>query len=570
VIEGYCTSWKWKTDTDGIRLAPGIPLSAAANDVVHFHVSSETPYTVRYLRLRNPADMFDPIAMAPPLAMPAGVQAVPPEPWLGCNWQTSFSLTVPSSWPSGIYAAHCATEDGEDFYVVFIVRPAGGVLRVQPTQRQKRLAFMASTNTWNAYNGWGGRFQYSDPNAPELSFERPNAQTRPCPPYHTVPVDDPMARRSYESNTRTMARADLWILSWLEDAGYEVDVFTDPDFHAGSFDPAEYAGLILGTHPEYWSGAMRDRLDDYLNGGGRLLYLGGNGLYERNEYSSDLRLVLFRQGDPARKDRWVFAKYGRPQRAVLGVADAGLSWQANVTGYRTRAPTHRFLRNTGLVHGAAFGESGLTGTKGDSQNGKACGWEMDTSKPDDGGGPAPANCIVLAEALGHPQAAQMVCYERSGGFVFSVGSLTFGGSLVLDPILQQIVRNVLDECLAVRVPEPKVKVSDTLIWLREGILALGPTGPVPVPPHGPMLDILLGVVISSLADQLSDANDQTELRRAGLDVIARAASRAHEALVADSTMTARPRAAPGPLAAVVDGATAGAALTGRLQRLVTE
>lgn len=535
MIEGYCTTWKWVTDAQGFRQRSGIPLSAEASERVQFHMSSDAPYTVTYMRLRNRADVFDPIPMTAPLSLPAGIQAVPPEPWLGCNWQPTFSLTVPNEWPSGIYAAQCVSEDGTDFYVVFIVRPASALRHLPSTQRHDRFAFIASTNTWNAYNAWGGRFQYSDYplNTPELSFERPNAQTRPCPPFlELTPADgDPMARNSYESNTRSMTRADLWILTWLEDSGYKVDVFTDPDFHAASFDPAEYAGLILGTHPEYWSWTMRDRLDDYLSGGGRLVYLGGNGLYERNEYSADLRLVLFRQGDPTHHDRWVFAKYGRPQRAVLGVADSGQGWEADVTGYRTRAPMHRFLRKTCLAYGDAFGESGLTGTKANGQNGKACGWEMDTSKSDDGGGPPPANCVVLAEALGDEHAAQMVCCDRDNGFVFSVGSLTFGGSLVLDPILQQIVRNVLDECLEASRPRlRKILESDGLIWLKEGILALGPAGPVPVPPHGPMLDILLGVVINGLAGQLSDTSDQARLRRVSVELIAHAADRARSGL----------------------------------------
>jgi N,N-dimethylformamidase len=42
----------------------------------------------------------------------------------------------------------------------------------------------------------------------------------------------------------------------------------------------------------------------------------------------------------------------------------------------------------------------------------------------------------------------MVYYDTpSGGWVFSVGSITFGGSLVKDEQLQTIVRNALDECL---------------------------------------------------------------------------------------------------------------------------
>ena len=40
----------------------------------------------------------------------------------------------------------------------------------------------------------------------------------------------------------------------------------------------------------------------------------------------------------------------------------------------------------------------------------------------------------------------MTFYRHAGGgIVFSAGSLTFGGSLVVDPAIQQIVRNALAE-----------------------------------------------------------------------------------------------------------------------------
>jgi hypothetical protein len=47
-----------------------------------------------------------------------------------------------------------------------------------------------------------------------------------------------------------------------------------------------------------------------------------------------------------------------------------------------------------------------------------------------------------------PMAANMVYYTHpGGGFVFSVGSMTFGGSLVVDDKIQRILRNALDACL---------------------------------------------------------------------------------------------------------------------------
>ena len=64
----------------------------------------------------------------------------------------------------------------------------------------------------------------------------------------------------------------------------------------------------------------------------------------------------------------------------------------------------------------------------------------------------PPGLVVLARAevplnTGGFGTAEMTCYDHhGGGFVFSVGSLTFGGSLVKDPGLQTIAGRALSEC----------------------------------------------------------------------------------------------------------------------------
>lgn len=60
----------------------------------------------------------------------------------------------------------------------------------------------------------------------------------------------------------------------------------------------------------------------------------------------------------------------------------------------------------------------------------------------------PAANLDAALATGESDAggagAEMVFYEHSGGgLVFSVGSLTFGGSLVVDSTIQQQMQKVL-------------------------------------------------------------------------------------------------------------------------------
>ena len=41
---------------------------------------------------------------------------------------------------------------------------------------------------------------------------------------------------------------------------------------------ASYAVVMTGTHPEYWTERMLDAITSYVDGGGHLMYLGGNGI----------------------------------------------------------------------------------------------------------------------------------------------------------------------------------------------------------------------------------------------------------------------------------------------------
>ena len=83
--------------------------------------------------------------------------------------------------------------------------------------------------------------------------------------------------------------ADLSIVYWLETMGYDYDVITDEDLHQEGFACLEPYNVVLNaTHAEYYSEAMMNATEDYLAGGGRLMYLSGNGYYW---------VVSFRAGD---------------------------------------------------------------------------------------------------------------------------------------------------------------------------------------------------------------------------------------------------------------------------------
>ena len=101
----------------------------------------------------------------------------------GCGWPVSHSLEVPADWRSGYYEFALRVEDQGGKFVqrgrrtaesrgFFIVRPAG------PTNA--RILLQLATNTYSAYNNWGGYSLYSyhgrgGLQGHRVSFDRPMA-----------------------------------------------------------------------------------------------------------------------------------------------------------------------------------------------------------------------------------------------------------------------------------------------------------------------------------------------------------------------------------------------------------
>jgi N,N-dimethylformamidase len=417
-IEGYCA-----------------PLSVAPGGAVEFMISAQNDYSVTYLRLKRQADGSIGVPMLDRVDLKGATQPIPPEAWrTGCGWAKTLTLQVPPEWQSGMYAAHCADAQGGEFYIVFVVTPG--------TQPRRDFAVLASTNTWNAYNEWGGRSKYTSPPAALLSFARPNPETSP--------VDDGQLNHT--------TRAELWLHNWMEDEGYRVDVYADHDFHAGIDGLATYKALILNTHPEYWTQGMLDNLEAFIHGGGTVLYLGGNGVFEEVVYDATAGALTLLRGDPGSDRALSYFRNldpARSERALLGVGYRADSFMT-FAPYHVTSAGHRFFAGTGLANADLIGENGING-------GAASGWEVDTSiagtapdgsvvhvagQADDRGTP-PANLELLARGDNPACGADMTYYDTGGGgFVFSVGSLSFVGSLVQDANLQTIVRNALNECVA--------------------------------------------------------------------------------------------------------------------------
>jgi hypothetical protein len=381
---------------------------------------------------------------------------------------THHGQTLPAPEKTGLYYFHAETESGAFFAFPWIVAPAAP---------QSSVAVIASTNNWNAYNNFGGRsnyihatglppeptvnarldliryaggtfgeWQFPDEAYLPLSFERPE-------PDNSIPretqVTDPIRGRVGCAT----APAEWRLLGWLEREGFAYDLYAEYQLHDGTLNLDAYQVLILGAHPEYWSAEMYFRVKKWVyERGGKLMYLGGNGLNCEIEFldsatmrcnsyldSPTGRLGMPDPNDPTRYLESRFHRRVESEANLLGVVttESGIMTAAP---YRVVQTLDWVFRGTELRVGDTFGEDSLH----ERCSGGASGHETDKRSPS-----SPANTILLAKGLNPDEGgSEMVTYTtESGGAVFSVGSITYIASLLVDTNVSQITRNVLQHFL---------------------------------------------------------------------------------------------------------------------------
>ncbi|MFS8103809.1 hypothetical protein LFM09_42490 [Lentzea alba] len=371
-------------------------LSVRAGQRIGFPVSTSlTGVTASVVRLNGAQER-----VWGPSPVSVGLQSLPATyRTSGCGWSERVSLTAPAG--SGVYALELASPGGLRRHVPFVVKP------VAPSAR---VAFLMPTNTYNAYNNWGGHNQYTpgeEDRQRKVTFLRPSTATQVEP---TGRIDH-------------LLYSDLFLLRWMDSERIAYDCYVDGDLDADGGWLSRYEALVLGSHPEYWTERMRSRVVSYLDSGGHLIYTGGNGLYERMSYA-DPTTALHRDRTGGRDE---YHAVGMSESQITGVE---LSVDAYMDFYPYRVVSdHPLLAGTGLEVNDQFGAV--------AYNGCASGWEVDRLP----GGSSGAQHI--ARGLNPAGGADMVLVPKpNGGWVFSASSMSFNGALPYDAAIRQILRNV--------------------------------------------------------------------------------------------------------------------------------
>jgi len=395
-----------------------------------------------------------------------------------CRWATDFEVDIPREMPSGVYGVRLRAGQHWDVIPFFVLPPKGearapiaylaNTFTYQVYANYRRVEFpesqLARRAAWGAYPHCGNTetgYSLSTYNThPDGSGIHLSSRLRPIfnlrPGFLAVPDDRGSGLRHLP--------ADSHLTDWLEEKGFAFDVITDEDLdNEGLPLLARYRCVLTGSHPEYHTQRTLDALQDYVSQGGRLAYLGGNGFYWKVARRSDRPHVLevrraeggirawaaepgeyYNQLDGTLGGLW--RRQGRPPQMLCGV---GFSGQGKFEGsYYRRMPGADDPRAAWImegVEGETFGGFGLSG-------GGAAGFELDRADPLLG---TPLNAVILARSEAHqdhfvtvpeellthittvtgesPEAlirSEIVYFEtRNGGAVFSVGSITFCGSL---------------------------------------------------------------------------------------------------------------------------------------------
>ncbi|HEX4196813.1 MAG TPA: N,N-dimethylformamidase beta subunit family domain-containing protein [Caulobacteraceae bacterium] len=437
--------------------------SVAAGERLEFFFSNIDgadlgPCPIRVVRLGlRPSEVARGLAVV--LAQP-----VPASGWLDNHWRSSWTLDVGPDWPSGVYRADIAAA-GAALGVYFVVRPA-------PGKPKAPMVVQLPTTTMNAYNNWGGAslYGYNSPGGAvgAVSFARPQQPDAAWP-------------RGYgfepEWQTRIAAFA-----SWLEAAGYVADFITDNDLHEVPNLLDGYRLFVSIGHDEYWSTAMRDQFDRFVDAGGNAAIFGGNTCYWRirlepeNPSSSASQLQICHRTtgadphpDPA-AHTVTWRETGYPENLSFGAgwAEGAGAWRgaAEPGAFTVWRPDHWAFEDTGLTIGDQFGNTEAEPLLGYETNGVAWRFDDQGLPVPTGTDSTPSGYEILALAdLSHwdtPGNAALGVFARSSrsGLVFNAGttdwakglSAAIASNAVFSNVTAKITRNVIDHLLGKRRP----------------------------------------------------------------------------------------------------------------------
>jgi hypothetical protein len=325
--------------------------------------------------------------------LPANKQSLIADPGtMKANWKSTLSVKINESWESGVYLAKITNKYEQSSFITFVVKDK---------QPQASIGVLISTNTYHAYNNWGGKslYGYNSTNkdaAVKVSFDRPYNNGRGSGEFF-----------AYEYN----------MIRWMEKKGYKLTYFTDTDVDNGLLTNLNTKLLLIPGHDEYWTKAMRDSIQKETSSRMNLAVFNANVAYWQVRLHQNDRLMVgykyrasedpyVRTNPKEVTTKFRDAPVNRPEYEVLGLMYQGIP-EKKQQPLVISNPTHWLYEGTGLKKGDKI--QGVVGGEIDRYDGQMEGVEVLASSP--------------VRLYGEDSSAHVIWYNKpAGGKVFAVGT----------------------------------------------------------------------------------------------------------------------------------------------------
>lgn len=322
---------------------------------------------------------------------------------VGCGWEKTTSIKVQDHWPTGYYDMTLRDSKGNISHHFFVVKAK---------EFKARSVLVLATNTYHAYNYWGGFNSYANVDGlmqgkmdlpksqtqaiGNLSAERPfsqniinfpttstrliNSEKRKFNEQPFV-IDPAMANQTefspFDGSAGFINKWEHVFVSWAEKYGVGMDFLTDKDLNDDIRCLDNYKTVIVAGHSEYWSSEQRDCIDRYVETGGNLCLFTGNTSYWKVRWENHGKTMVAHKWNghkndplwqnPATRKKathlWSHPEFGRPESETIGLSflyggyhRMGNCVSKGQAGFTVYDENHWALEGADLFYGDIIGD----------------------------------------------------------------------------------------------------------------------------------------------------------------------------------------------------------------------
>lgn len=362
----------------------------------------------------------------------------------GCNWNINKKVNLDFNFDDNIpniYFIKITNSNNEFAFSPFIIN-----------RYLHKKVVICNTNTWNAYNLYGGasfykntlsdyKSKYLEVNKNNKAGSIVNSFKRPLISF-TNSIYNILNNEEMEKEHLIYGESILW--KFLYENNYKFDLIIDSDVE--NINNIINRNIIfLNCHPEYWSHKMFYNLNKTVKKGSNLIYLGGNGIWRKiilkedrieklgypfcnknlNIYQNVLSDDLFAKNKPLDIEPY----------NLLGMFYDNRNDSKNYYSYKCMLD-HPIFVNTGIKKDEIFGTEYIklkpSGHESDKINHKYLKNEDNIDRP------------LLAKGLNKfEDGGEITIFNIYNSKVFSCGSIPFTRCLIDEKVKNMII-NVIE------------------------------------------------------------------------------------------------------------------------------